>query len=102
METEIKTIERLIRQGSSDEELFEKYPKHIDHIKSYREFLDKQISKNKKETYKVIVAETFSNTYYIEANSEEEAEEKVFTHEILFDPDEKECVERELTYIEIY
>jgi hypothetical protein len=42
METEIKTIERLIRQGSSDEELFEKYPKHIDHIKSYREFLIEQ------------------------------------------------------------
>jgi hypothetical protein len=42
METEIKTIERLIRQGSTNEELFEKYPKHIDHIKSYREFLIEQ------------------------------------------------------------
>ena len=42
METEIKTIERLIRQGSTDEELFGKYPKHIDHIKSYREFLIEQ------------------------------------------------------------
>ena len=42
METEIKTIERLIKQGSSDEELFEKYPKHIDRIKSYREFLIQQ------------------------------------------------------------
>ena len=55
-----------------------------------------------KQTYKVIVAETYANTYYIEADSEEEAEEKVFTHEILFDPDEKECVERDLTYIELY
>ena len=102
METEIQTIERLIRQGSSDEELFKKYPKHIDHIKSYREFIDKQTAKNKKETYRVIVAETYANTYYIEANSEEEAEEKVFTHDILFDPDEEECVEREITDIEIY
>jgi hypothetical protein len=42
METEIKTIERLIRQGSTDEELFKKYPKHIDHINSYREFLIEQ------------------------------------------------------------
>ena len=42
METEIQTIERLIKQGSSDEELFEKYPKHINHIKSYREFLIEQ------------------------------------------------------------
>ena len=107
METEIQTIVRLMRQGSSDEELFKKYPKHIDRIKNYREFLIEQSKPyvhtyKEKETYKVIVAETFANTYYIEANSEEEAEEKVFTHEILFDPDEKECVERELTYIEIY
>jgi hypothetical protein len=42
METEIQTIERLIRQGSTDEELFKKYPKHIDHIKTYREFLIEQ------------------------------------------------------------
>ncbi len=42
METEIQTIERLIKQGSSDEELFEKYQNHIDHIKSYREFLIEQ------------------------------------------------------------
>ena len=46
METEIQTIERLIRQGSSDEELFEKYPNHIDHIKSYRGFL-KKLTTNK-------------------------------------------------------
>jgi len=42
METEIQTIKRLIRQGSSNEELFEKYPKHIDHIKDYREFFIEQ------------------------------------------------------------
>ena len=107
METEIQSINRLMREGFSDEKLFKMFPKHIDHIKDYREFLIEQSkpyvhTDKEKETYKVIVAETFSNTYYIEANSEEEAEEKVFTHEILFDPDEKECVERELTYIEIY
>ena len=99
METELQTIERLMRQGSSDEELFKKYPKHIDHIKSYREFL---IEQSKKEIYRVIVAETYSNTYYIKAYSEEEAEEKVFSTEVLFDPDEKECVERELSYVELY
>jgi hypothetical protein len=107
METKEQSINRLIRQGFSDEKLFKMFPKHIDYIKDYREFLIEQSkpyrpNKKEKETYKVIVAETFSNTYYIEADSEEEAEEKVFTHEILFDPDEKECVERELTYIEIY
>ena len=107
METEIQSINRLMRRGFSDEKLFKMFPKHIDYIKNYREFLIEQSkpyvhTDKEKETYKVIVAETFSNTYYIEANSEEEAEEKVFTHEILFDPDEKECVERELTYLEIY
>ena len=96
-----------MREGFSDEKLFKMFPKHIDYIKDYREFLIEQSkpyrpNKKEKETYKVIVAETYANTYYIEANSEEEAEEKVFTHEILFDPNEKECVERELTYIEIY
>ena len=107
METEIQSINRLMRRGFSDAKLFKMFPKHIDYIKNYREFLIEQSkpyvhTDKEKETYKVIVAETFSNTYYIEANSEEEAEEKVFTHEILFDPDEKECVERELTYLEIY
>ena len=60
----------------------------------------KQIHKQK--TYLVTVAETVSKKYYIEATSEEEAEDKVFTPEILFDPDEEECVEREITYLEIY
>ena len=102
METEIQTIERLMREGSSVEELSKKYPKYIDHIKLYREFLDNQSKPNKKETYLVIVAETVSKKYYIEATSEEEAEDKVFTPEILFDPDEEECVEREISYLEVY
>ena len=42
METEIQTIERLMRQGSSDEELFKMFPERIDHIKSYREFIIEQ------------------------------------------------------------
>ena len=42
METKIQTIERLIRQGSTDEELFKMFPKHIDYIKDYREFLIEQ------------------------------------------------------------
>lgn len=107
METERQTIKRLIRQGSSDEELFKRYPKYIGYIKRYRDYIDKQSkpycsNQRKKKTYRVIVAETFSNTYYIEAYSEEEAEEKVWDQEILFDPDEKECIERELSDIEIY
>ena len=43
METEIQTIERLIGQGYSDEKLFKMFPKHIDHIKSYRRFLKKAV-----------------------------------------------------------
>ena len=39
METEIDYIERLVREGSSDEELFNKYPEYIGHITRYREFL---------------------------------------------------------------
>lgn len=57
---------------------------------------------HKQKTYLVTVAETVSKKYYIKANSEEEAEEKVFYHDILFNPDEEECVERELADIEIY
>ena len=91
-----------MRQGFSDEKLFKMFPQHVDYIKDYREFLDNQSKPNKKETYLVIVAETVSKKYYIEATSEEEAEDKVFTPEILFDPDEEECVEREITYLEIY
>ena len=102
METREQSINRLMRQGFSDEKLFKMFPQHIDYIKDYREFLDNQSKTNKKETYLVIVAETVSKKYYIEATSEEEAEDKVFTPEILFDPDEEECVEREITYLEIY
>ena len=57
---------------------------------------------HKQKTYLVTVAETVSKKYYIKANSEEEAEEKVFEHETLFNPDEEECVEREVADIEIY
>ena len=102
METREQSINRLMRQGFSDEKLFKMFPQHIDYIKDYREFLDNQSKTNKKETYLVVVAETVSKKYYIEATSEEEAEDKVFTPEILFDPDEEECVEREITYLEIY
>ena len=42
METEIQTIEKLIRQGYSDEKLFKMFPKHIDHIKIYMEFIIEQ------------------------------------------------------------
>ena len=42
METEIQSINRLIRQGFSDEKLFKMFPKHIDYIKDYREFLIEQ------------------------------------------------------------
>ena len=42
METEIQTINRLIREGFSDEKLFKMFPKHIDYIKDYREFLIEQ------------------------------------------------------------
>tara|TARA_Y100000004_G_scaffold195201_1_gene261621 strand:- start:118 stop:426 length:309 start_codon:yes stop_codon:yes gene_type:complete len=102
METKEQSINRLMRQGFSDEKLFKMFPQHIDYIKDYREFLDNHSKTNKKETYLVIVAETVSKKYYIEATSEEEAEDKVFTPEILFDPDEEECVEREITYLEVY
>ena len=102
METREQSINRLMRQGFSDEKLFKMFPQHVDYIKDYREFLDNQSKSNKKETYLVVVAETVSKKYYIEATSEEEAEDKVFTPEILFDPDEEECVEREITYLEIY
>tara|TARA_R110002012_G_scaffold95651_1_gene231071 strand:- start:824 stop:1018 length:195 start_codon:yes stop_codon:yes gene_type:complete len=57
---------------------------------------------HKQKTYLVTISETVSKKYYIKANSEEEAEEKVFTHDILFKPDEEECVEREISDIEIY
>ena len=102
METEKQSINRLMKRGFSDEKLFKMFPQHIDYIKDYREFLDNQSKTNKKETYLVVVAETVSKKYYIEATSEEEAEDKVFTPEILFDPDEEECVEREISYLEIY
>lgn len=102
METREQSINRLMRQGFSDEKLFKMFPQHVDYIKDYREFLDNQSKTNKKETYLVIVAETVSKKYYIEATSEEEAEDKVFTPEILFDPDEEECVEREISYLEVY
>ena len=42
METEIQTINRLMRQGFSDEKLFKMFPQHIDYIKGYREFLIEQ------------------------------------------------------------
>ena len=42
METEIQSINRLIREGFSDEKLFKMFPKHIDYIKDYREFLIEQ------------------------------------------------------------
>ena len=42
METEIQTINRLMREGFSDEKLFKMFPKHIDYIKDYREFLIEQ------------------------------------------------------------
>ena len=42
METEIQSINRLMRQGFSDEKLFKMFPKHIDYIKDYREFLIEQ------------------------------------------------------------
>ena len=42
METEIQSINRLMREGFSDEKLFKMFPKHIDHIKDYREFLIEQ------------------------------------------------------------
>jgi hypothetical protein len=57
---------------------------------------------HKQKTYLVTVAETLSKKYYIKANSEEEAEDKVFNHDIPFDPDEEECVDRQIADIEIY
>jgi len=42
METKEQSINRLIRQGFSDEKLFKMFPKHIDYIKDYMEFLDNQ------------------------------------------------------------
>ena len=57
---------------------------------------------HKQKTYLVTIAETVSKKYYIKANSEEEAEDKVFNHDILFDPDEEECLERQIADIEIY
>ena len=39
METETEIIERLVRQGSSDEELFNKYPEYIGHITRYRKYV---------------------------------------------------------------
>ena len=44
METEEEIIERLIIQGSSDEELFNKYPEYVGHITRYREFLIEELT----------------------------------------------------------
>tara|TARA_A100000171_G_scaffold25083_1_gene23418 strand:+ start:711 stop:905 length:195 start_codon:yes stop_codon:yes gene_type:complete len=57
---------------------------------------------HKQKTYLITVAETVSKKYYIKANSEEEAEDKVFEHDILFNPHEEECVCREIADVEIY
>ncbi len=87
METEIQTIERLIRQGSKDKELSKKYPKHIDYIKSYREFLIEQSkpyrpSESDKVYDKPIYFDvdqgiTAVRRFGVYARSEEEAIEKV-------------------------
>jgi hypothetical protein len=39
METTTLTIERLMRQGFSDEKLLEMFPNHKEYIALYREFL---------------------------------------------------------------
>ena len=44
METEEDIIERLVRQGSSDEELFNKYPEYVGHITRYRKFLIEELT----------------------------------------------------------
>ena len=56
METEILMIERLIKQGFSNEKLFKIFPKNINYIKEHREFLDDQLKpycsdKNEKEKF---------------------------------------------------
>ena len=56
METETLMIERLIKQGFSNEKLFKIFPKNIDYIKEHREFLDDQLKpycsdKNEKEKF---------------------------------------------------
>ena len=57
METEILMIERLIKQGFSNEKLFKIFPKNIDYIKEHREFFDDKLKpycSDKKEMEKFI------------------------------------------------
>ena len=56
METETIMIERLIKQGFSNEKLFKIFPKNIDYIKEHREFIDDKLKpycsdKNEKEKF---------------------------------------------------
>ena len=72
METEKQIVERLIRQGSPKEELFKKYPKHIDHITNYRLLIyDKPIYFDVDQIVKAV------RRFGVYARSEEEAIERV-------------------------
>lgn len=87
METEIQLINRLMREGFSDEKLFKMFPKHIDYIKDYREFLIEQSKPyrpnesdkvyDKPIYFDVDQGITAVRRFGVYARSEEEAIEKV-------------------------
>ena len=71
MKTEMQTIERLMRQGFSNEKLFKVFPKNINYIKEYREFLDEKIVKITKEQIENWVGSDNQNPNYYLALLEE-------------------------------
>lgn len=87
METEMQTIERLIRQGFSNEKLFKMFPTHINYIENYREFLIEQSKPyrpnesdkvyDKPIYFDVDQGITAVRRFGVYARSEEEAIEKV-------------------------